>query len=142
MLNFHRPRRLALCFTVAGIMGAVALLFLKPTPNRTEPIPTATAVAIAPMQPAAVTAPGSPSTVAAAPDPANNIQRFAAWLQQFNGSVPAARAQLAEQGIQLARARRVEMKSLIQSDPEAALVAAIPAESRTALPSSINNLLE
>lgn len=100
-----------------------------------RPVPT---VSAGPIASAALPPVSTPSAVAAT----NNIQSFADWLERFNGSDAVAGASMVERGVQLAQARRTEMKALIRTDPEAALALSVPAESRTSLPSSISSLLE
>jgi autotransporter-associated beta strand protein len=64
------------------------------------------------------------------------IEAFDAWLDA------GPRADSADQGLELARARREAMKELIRSDPKAALERAVPYADRRRLPARVVNLLE
>ena len=64
------------------------------------------------------------------------IEDFDVWLEA------GPRADSAEQGLELARARRETMKELIQVDPKAALENAVPYAVRRQLPPQIISLLE
>jgi autotransporter-associated beta strand protein len=64
------------------------------------------------------------------------LDAFDAWLADGRHPDPVAR------GVELAKARRVAMKELIQADPQAALERAVPYAVRRQLPKQIAALLE
>jgi uncharacterized delta-60 repeat protein/M6 family metalloprotease-like protein len=68
---------------------------------------------------------------------------FRSWSLRYVGAPDAsARAGLESEGLPLARARRIAMKSLIERDPRAALAATVPAAIRTQLPVTVVAELE
>ena len=68
--------------------------------------------------------------------------RFHDWANAYLAASPEKRSLLEEQGLELARERRVALKQLIQSDPQRALELTVPARIREALPRSIQDELE
>ena len=72
----------------------------------------------------------SPAEAAAA------LDGFDSWLAATSYS------EAVERGVELARARRVAMKELIQADPQAALARAVPYATRKRLPEPVVALLE
>ncbi len=68
------------------------------------------------------------------------LSDFSQWQSEFAARAPNS-AELA-QGVQLAKLRRVALSELIQTDPDAALAASIPANARLALPESVRAELE
>ncbi|MEM9282479.1 MAG: hypothetical protein AAGA96_11680, partial [Verrucomicrobiota bacterium] len=74
----------------------------------------------------------------------SEIKAFDEWVLVLNAvkdDTPLTPAQI-EEGIRLAEARRPVLKQLIQTDPEAALAAAVPWVIRNRLPTEILDLLE
>lgn len=136
-----------------AIVGAVllALLLLVAWQIVPEPQPTAASHAlgktVAPPRPApapanigpgATPAPTAAAAVAASLPPAEIIAAFDAWFLAFRrGENPAPAL-----GAELARARRVALKRLIATDPQAALAAAVPRSLRAELPSDVQAELE
>src|SRR6185369_16341107 len=146
MLKFPRSliaRPRILVGVLAAIVFIIAIVFLaRPGDEQAAPVPNAKATEpakplIAPLAPIL-----NPKPAEASADRPSGIQQFATWLQRFNESDPATRAQMASQGVELAQARRAEMKALVRKDPEAALAATIRPEARSFLPPSIEGLLE
>ncbi len=72
----------------------------------------------------------------------SSIDAFEDWMERYFNAGPEERDQLVEEGLALAQRRRIELKSLIQEDPEAALATAIPYDLRRELPSAIIAHLE
>ena len=68
--------------------------------------------------------------------------RFHDWAENFRTATTDERRALETEGIELAKLRRRELRSLIQSDPERALELTIPLNVRHELPASIESLLE
>jgi hypothetical protein len=64
------------------------------------------------------------------------------WTDDYREAAETHRDDLLEQGIALARERRSVMLELIQSDPQAALAAALPRTEREKLPREIQEQLE
>ena len=76
------------------------------------------------------------------PQPAALVA-FHDWAQRYRSATTAvARAALEAEGVELARARRPEMKNLIQRDPQRALAATVPAVVRQILPAAVLAELE
>ncbi len=76
------------------------------------------------------------------PQPAALVA-FHDWAQRYrSATTAAARAALEAEGVELARARRPEMKRLIQRDPQRALAATVPAVVRQILPATVLAELE
>ncbi len=68
---------------------------------------------------------------------------FETWTDRFRQAPSTeAKAALEAEGVRLARVRLTAMADLIQADPERALVLAVPAGVRDALPESVKALLE
>ena len=78
-----------------------------------------------------------PTTLGGNEDAPLANQRFSGWMGDFL----AGNAKV-EEGILLARERRVELKALIEEDPEKALAISVPLELRRRLPPSVRELLE
>jgi len=71
------------------------------------------------------------------------VVEFLDWLDRYRGaSRPIEKSALLAEGERLAAQRRDFMFDLIQSDPEAALAAAVPMAMRDELPESIQALIE
>ena len=68
--------------------------------------------------------------------------RFKTWTERYQNSNTSAQAMLVEEGVELARQRRAALKSLIQTDPQAALAQAAQPELYKVLPIEIVDLLE
>ncbi len=68
---------------------------------------------------------------------------FRRWTERYLATPPgAARTALEAEGLRLAAVRRAALARLIVEDPEAALASAAPAALRSALPKSVDTLLE
>jgi hypothetical protein len=67
---------------------------------------------------------------------------FQDWVLRFEASDEGKRAELAGEGLRLARVRREEMKGLIQSDPRRALELSVPSTVRERLPEEVRVELE
>ena len=67
---------------------------------------------------------------------------FTDWFARYSAAEAETKALLEQEGIELARRRRVELQQLIQTDPKQALELAVPVGVRRALPQSITSLLE
>lgn len=76
------------------------------------------------------------------PTPEETFARFKDWTQRYLVAAPASRAGLVAEGIQLATARRVALKQIIQDDPERALELAVPSGVSKQLPAEVTALLE
>ena len=70
------------------------------------------------------------------------IARFAEWTRQYLAATPAERANLLNEGIELARQRRPVFKQRIIEDPRRALEEAVPMVVRQQLPANLVALLE
>jgi hypothetical protein len=120
-----------LLFVLASIV--VALLFALRTKERPIlPLPDAPAA----PNPAAII---EASVARSVPDA---LGAFDDWLAQYRAGSPAQRAAMAERGLELAKARRAELKRLIETDPRAALDRAVPMVARQELPPGILAQLE
>jgi hypothetical protein len=62
---------------------------------------------------------------------------FRTWTETYRAAAPAARPALETEGVALARARRVEMRRLIRTDPAEALRVTLPAVVRQILPAAV-----
>lgn len=67
---------------------------------------------------------------------------FQDWVRRFEDSDEGKRAELASEGLRLARVRRQELKSLIQGDPRRALELSVPSAVRERLPEEVQAELE
>ena len=67
---------------------------------------------------------------------------FKDWSRRHAAADAAAKAAFEAEGVELARARRVALAALIQSDPKRALELAVPLGVRRALPAAVEALLE
>lgn len=68
---------------------------------------------------------------------------FTEWLEHYGRAATAnERAALAVEGARLAKARRVWLRELIQTDPRQALAEAVPAEARRELPAEVRDHVE
>jgi hypothetical protein len=74
--------------------------------------------------------------------PEPEFAQFADWAKRYLAARQSERAALEAEGVQLARARRTALRTLIQTDPARALALAIPAGVRRGLPDSVLALLE
>lgn len=70
------------------------------------------------------------------------VAAFDGWLARYLAAPPSERANYLAEGIPLAVARRAAIESLISSDPQSALLAAVPPSSRELLPEEIRGHLE
>jgi len=68
--------------------------------------------------------------------------RFHDWAEQYVLAAASEKSVLEAEGVELARARREALATLIRNDPERALELAVPIGVRRALPSSVSALLE
>ena len=85
----------------------------------------------------------TPKSVSAEARAHGAITSFKSWTEKFTAAAaPSTRAQMLSQGLSLARQRRSELSELIQTDPRAALAAAIPMSTREQLPADIAAELE
>lgn len=75
-----------------------------------------------------------------APEP--EFAAFQDWVRRFEESDGGMRAELAGEGLRLARVRREELKSLIQGDPRRALELSVPSAVRERLPEEVQAELE
>jgi len=143
-------------FTIASLVTLAALtgyLRYRTNPRTTGSNESATASLAAapalPLQapPAAVPV-QSPRTLppatrsAPAASVAQVFSDFSNWAERYLAAAPLERARLLEEGIGLARDRRVVLAHLIRTDPRAALAAAVPMTLRQNLPAEIVGLLE
>lgn len=87
-------------------------------------------------------APLSPAMTAAAVAAPSPIADFTAWATRYELAGDAVRPQLLAEGLRLAEQREVALYSLIATDPEAALLSAVPERQRRLLPASIQPWLE
>lgn len=76
------------------------------------------------------------------PVPEPQFARFHAWTERYLAAGPADQPALETEGVALARARRQELKDLIQADPRRALELAVPVAVRQQLPESVTAWLE
>ncbi len=72
----------------------------------------------------------------------NVFASFGEWQTRFAVADATTRAQLENEGVTLAHARRAALRELIVRDPRKALEVALPLASRTGLPGSVSALLE
>ena len=148
------PRRLIIALTLAGLAGIFWLRTGTPaTPDRGA-IRTGRQVAAqgAPQAPASAAAPRTrPQFVTAVPAAFSTdwkagaepvLAAFHDWTTQYLAAAPAERARLTPEGLEWARRRRPILKRLIQTDPRAALAAAVPMVVRQQLPAEIVDVLE
>ena len=70
------------------------------------------------------------------------FSEFSNWIERYFAAAPAERVRLIDEGLGLARERRVALAHLIRSDARAALAAAVPMALRQNLPTAITDLLE
>ncbi|MES2572719.1 MAG: RICIN domain-containing protein, partial [Verrucomicrobiota bacterium] len=70
------------------------------------------------------------------------LAAFAQWTESYLEARPQQRAQLLPQGVAAARERRDALETLISSDPQRALAAAVPLSVRDQLPPQIQSELE
>ena len=64
------------------------------------------------------------------------LRDFSKWADEYAKSPQRSREQV-EQGVELAKARREIIRTLIEMDPEAALASAIPRDIRVYLPQEV-----
>ena len=114
----------------------------RPTAVRRMPAQQATAAVAAVNQP-------QPPTHARASAKAEStavpsaVEQFKAWTRSYLLGKPEAMTPvMVKQGSELAAQRRVQMEQLIQTDPKAALAAAVPVSTRKLLPPAILQHLE
>ncbi len=74
--------------------------------------------------------------------PVPAFEGFHDWTVRYQAADPAGRAALEREGVDLAKARRVELKELIQSDPSLALDQTVPLAVRRLLPEAVVEQLE
>ncbi len=89
--------------------------------------------------------PASPGLAAPSPaaEPSQDpLAAFAEWSQRYLDADDEEKKELQEEGTALAAARRPVFRELIQSDPQAALMQAVPMATRQQLPSPVLALLE
>lgn len=72
----------------------------------------------------------------------SEFSRFDQWVDKYRGVVPADRAALEAEGVELARERRAALRDLIQTDPARALERAVSFGIRQDLPATVGELLE
>ncbi|MBH55464.1 MAG: hypothetical protein CMI18_14125 [Opitutaceae bacterium] len=70
------------------------------------------------------------------------MEAFEDWMEIYVLAEPNEKDRLLNEGVHLARNRRLELKQLIQSDPEAALAWSIPYKIRQSLPIDVVDQLE
>jgi hypothetical protein len=70
------------------------------------------------------------------------ITNFNSWAESYLAATPEQRAEMEEEGVAMAAARRPEFRKMIQSDPRRAVEMAVPRVVRQDLPKSITELLE
>lgn len=95
----------------------------------------------APRLEAAVPSAETLSAVPATED-RQTIDDFADWINRYSAASDEGRALLAETGLALAQSRQAALRELIETDPEAALAAALTWEQRRLLPRAFNPWLE
>ena len=140
-------------FRLAGLVTLVAVsgyLWHQTNPRptgRNESVTASLAAAPAPSLPAATPVrspralpPATPSTPAGSL--AQVLSDFSNWTARYLAAAPPERARLLEEGLGLARDRRLVLAHLIRTDPRAALAAAVPMTVRQNLPAEIVSLLE
>jgi hypothetical protein len=76
------------------------------------------------------------------PTPTEHHKSLQKWLDSYKSASPADREALLAEGIELAKQRRAWLLNLIQTDPAAALAAALSEEELAALPPEIAALAE
>jgi M6 family metalloprotease-like protein len=103
-------------------------------------LPAPTLPAAIPVQSSRALPPATPS--APGGSLAQVLADFSNWTERYLAAVPSDRARLLEEGLGLARDRRVVLAHLIRTDPRAALAAAVPMILRQNLPAEIVELLE
>jgi hypothetical protein len=127
-MTFPRLRLLVMAFAAT----VAALLWLRRGENTNHviaPAPTPGSTSIA--------------TAADAPAPAADaLAAFDTWLARYAAAPREERGDIAQEGLDLAKARRAELKVLIKHDPRAALDRAVPMVARQQLPPGILNELE
>ncbi len=67
---------------------------------------------------------------------------FAEWARRYEAATPEERLALLNEGLQLARERRVQMADWIRNDPRRALANAVPMSVRQQMPPEVMALLE
>ncbi len=78
----------------------------------------------------------------AAPRATNVFGAFNEWRERFAVANDTEKVRLTDEGVLLARGRRIELRELILHDPRAALAAALPLAARGGLPAEVCSLLE
>ncbi len=130
------PKRFAVVTSVLFLVLA-AIVF---RPREAAHIVSSSApLAAAPVveTPVAFPEPAKP-TVAALPAVADSlVARFQTWTQQYLAAPSAERANLETEGVRLAEQRRSVFKTMIISDPRAALENAVPMVVRQQLPAAV-----
>jgi len=72
----------------------------------------------------------------------HDFAAFRDWAERYRAAVAGEQSALEAEGVQLARARREDLKALIRTDPARALELVVPLEVRRELPDSVTALLE
>ena len=126
-------KRTALILAILAL--AVAGWFSFQTPEFVRPaIPVPEAIA---------TQTAMPRSEAEAPVGGTKVAAFAQWTERFlAASSQDEKRSLVDEGITLATARRIELKSLIVKDPRMAIEAAVPPVIRQQLPRAVAERLE
>src|SRR6185369_12441461 len=74
---------------------------------------------------------------------ADALNAFQAWVQHYTAAADAnAKAGMIGQGVAAAKAHRAALSALIVSNPEKAILAAVPASVRSSLPAEVVAQLE
>src|SRR3954470_15053715 len=75
-------------------------------------------------------------------DDSNSLNEFQQWAETYAPAGPSDKANLAANGLSLAKQRRGVLAALIESDPQEALRQALPTRLRAELPAEIVAQLE
>ncbi len=79
---------------------------------------------------------------AQAADPVRSFEDFGNWVENFSRTDPSQRAGLTDTGLEIARARRVLMETMIRDDPQAALANSVTLDVWKNLPPELQREVE
>lgn len=125
-------------------------MFPKPKKNMSKKIPVICSMTLCGLFIAWLQFSGSPTPIADKPDLPNDpiskwtevSSKWSGWADDYQAAAEAEQDSLIVQGVALVRERRAAMLELIQTDPQAALAAAMPRAERERLPTEIQEQLE
>ncbi len=157
-------------FLLLAACVAVGFLLFSSRHGTSRPAPATSSAAKTPLSlPPSATAPGTPKVDAKPADAApiilaqnvppqplperqviasgwrtqtSKFTAFTDWTDRYTAAPPADRPALVAEGVALAKDRRAVMLDLIQNDPRAALVGAVPLVVRGQMPTAVLDQLE